>query len=167
MALAERFALEQNTNRAELLQRAWEQKQKKEDPEAFRSDQDSVPFRQAQQALKAASRDPRQSSEPDSKQDEANPQPERQVLELLPLAAPPLVVREYAPALPLPDSQESADTLLWMPVIIVPESGHVQLPLVLGTARGGYDLIVAGHTPDGRLGAIRTPLPPVSPEPSR
>jgi hypothetical protein len=167
MALAERFALEQNTNRAELLQRAWEQKQKKEGPEAFRSDQDSVPFRQAQQALKAASRDPRQSSEPDSKQDEANPQPERQVLELLPLAAPPLVVREYAPALPLPDSQESADTLLWMPVIIVPESGHVQLPLVLGTARGGYDLIVAGHTPDGRLGAIRTLLPPVSPEPSR
>ncbi len=167
MTLAQRFALEQNNNRVELLQRAWEQKQKKEGPEAFRSDQDSGSSRQAQQTAKPASRNPRQSLEPDSKQGEANPQPDRQVLELLPLAASPLVVREYAPALPLPDSQEFADTLLWIPVIIVPESGHMQLPLVLGTARGGYDLIVAGHTQDGRLGAIRTPLPPVSPEPSR
>jgi hypothetical protein len=167
MALAEGFALQQNNIRAELLQRALKHKQKKEGPETLRSDQDSGSSRQAQQAAKTASANPRQSLEPDSKQDEANQQQERQVLELLPLAAPPLVVREYAPALPLPDSQESADTLLWMPVIIVPESGHVQLPLVLGTARGGYDLIVAGHTQDGRLGAIRTPLPPVSPEPSR
>ncbi|MBA2225573.1 zf-HC2 domain-containing protein [Thermogemmata fonticola] len=167
LAQAEALAQRLNYNRAELLQRAWELKQTKEGPEALRSEHDSVPSRLKLETVRTPSAKTRQSSEPDNKQDEANQRQNWQVLELLPPAAPPLVVREYAPALPLPDSHQSGDTLLWMPVIIVPESGQVQLPHVLGTAQGGYDLIVAGHTQDGRLGAIRTPLSQISPQPSR
>ena len=29
----------------------------------------------------------------------------------------------------------------------------------LGSAPGGYQVIVAGHTPDGRIGSVRTVLP--------
>lgn len=91
----------------------------------------------------------------------------RQLLHSLELQPPPLVVREYAPPLPADHSHEIADTLLWMPVIVVNDDGKVQLPLVLGKAPGGYDLIVAGHTLNGRLGAIRTSLPLAFPKPGR
>jgi len=91
----------------------------------------------------------------------------RQLLHSLQLQPPPLVVREYAPPLPADHSHEIADTLLWMPVIVVNDDGKVQLPLVLGKAPGGYDLIVAGHTLNGRLGAIRTSLPLAFPKPDR
>ncbi len=76
---------------------------------------------------------------------------------------PSLVVREYAAPKPspetLPQAGEPSDTILWQPVVIVPTNGQVTLTFHLGDASSGYELIIAGHTPDGRLGAIRDFLP--------
>jgi hypothetical protein len=71
---------------------------------------------------------------------------------------PPLVVREYAA--PRPGSPEAeglsfaADTVLWQPVIVLPSDGKTTLELNLGSA-SGYQVLVAGHTLDGRIGAVR------------
>ncbi|MCS7271706.1 MAG: hypothetical protein NZ703_11565, partial [Gemmataceae bacterium] len=81
--------------------------------------------------------------------------------QVITVQAVPLVVREYAAPLPTPIN-EPVDTLLWKPVIVLPKDGQTQIPLVPGNAPGGYDIIVAGHTLDGRLGATRTYLPPHS-----
>lgn len=68
----------------------------------------------------------------------------------------PLVVREYAA--PRPGTQDApptvGDTLLWQPVIVLPADGHARLSLPAGTVPGGYRVIVAGHTLDGRIGAV-------------
>lgn len=86
-------------------------------------------------------------------------------------AVPPLVVREFAAprpsAAPLPD-EDAPDTVLWRPVVVLPADGRVTLPFRLGSAPGGYELVVAGHTADGRLGAARallrvSPVPMVNP----
>ncbi|HEY1188997.1 MAG TPA: hypothetical protein VGE74_15185, partial [Gemmata sp.] len=73
---------------------------------------------------------------------------------------PPLVVREYAnprPAPePLPDAPEAPDTILWQPVLVVPANGKAVVTFALGNAPGGYRVVVAGHTADGRLGEART-----------
>ena len=71
---------------------------------------------------------------------------------------PPLVVREYAaPRLEptsLPDAS-ALDTVLWQPVIVLPADGTAALNFNLGNSPGGYQLVIAGHTSDGRLGATR------------
>lgn len=70
----------------------------------------------------------------------------------------PLVVREYAAPRPAPASDETPDardTLLWQPVIVLPAEGKTALTFALGSAPGGYEVVVAGHTLDGRLGAER------------
>jgi len=95
------------------------------------------------------------------------PLPELQALLRVQLAMvepTPLVVREYAP--PRPGSTDPAgpvhqlpDTILWQPVIVLSSTGKTTLPLMLGSAEGGYQVIVAGHTLDGRLGAVRTIIP--------
>ena len=75
---------------------------------------------------------------------------------------PPLVVREYAA--PRPGSTEAAadpDAVLWQPVIVLPADGRATLDFRLGGSPAGYDVIVAGHTPDGRIGAVRGLLPVV------
>ncbi|MBY0459198.1 MAG: hypothetical protein K2V38_17855, partial [Gemmataceae bacterium] len=83
--------------------------------------------------------------------------------------APPLVVREFAaprPALaPLPDAPEPTDTVLWQPVIVVPSDGKAVLNFAVGHAPGGYRLVVAGHTTDGRLGEARLVIPGAAPTP--
>jgi hypothetical protein len=76
---------------------------------------------------------------------------------------PPLVVREYAA--PRPESGDAPDTILWQPVIIVGADGKAMLPFTVGSAPGGYELVVAGHTADGRLGAVRRFIP-VMPKPT-
>jgi hypothetical protein len=73
---------------------------------------------------------------------------------------PPLVVREYADPRPglsavQRGDADGPDTVLWQPVIVLPADGKVVLPFQLGGARGGYEVVIAGHTADGRLGAIR------------
>jgi hypothetical protein len=74
----------------------------------------------------------------------------------------PLVVREYAP--PRPGAadgylQESRDTILWQPAIVLPSDGKGKLQFYLGDAPGGYQLLVGGHTLDGRIGAVRGIIP--------
>ncbi|MBY0512296.1 MAG: hypothetical protein K2P78_00085, partial [Gemmataceae bacterium] len=69
---------------------------------------------------------------------------------------------EYAA--PRPGSTEAAadpDTVLWQPVIVLPADGRATLDFRLGGSPAGYDVIVAGHTPDGRIGAVRGLLPVV------
>jgi hypothetical protein len=75
----------------------------------------------------------------------------------------PLVVREYAA--PRPGSSPTAgyvtaesDTILWQPVIVLPSDGKATLNFALGNA-AGYQVVVAGHTLDGRLGAVRRVIP--------
>jgi len=83
------------------------------------------------------------------------------------LRTPPLVVREYAPPRPgAGDTAADGDTILWQPVIVLPTDGKTELSFHLGAAPGGYQVIVAGHTPDGRLGTVRTVLP-VAPAPPK
>jgi hypothetical protein len=76
----------------------------------------------------------------------------------------PLVVREYAAPRPGVQDAESEipDTILWQPVIVLPGDGKTKLTFQLGSARG-YQLVVAGHTLNGRIGAIRE-LIPVAPQ---
>jgi hypothetical protein len=72
---------------------------------------------------------------------------------------PPLVVREYAaprPAPTGPDPTDAPDTILWQPIIVLPADGKAVVQFALGGARGGYRVVVAGHTGDGRLGEART-----------
>jgi hypothetical protein len=74
----------------------------------------------------------------------------------------PLIVREYAA--PRPGSGDKADgvesdTVLWQPVIVLPADGKTTLTFHVGNAEGGYQVIVAGHTLDGRIGAVRGIVP--------
>jgi hypothetical protein len=75
--------------------------------------------------------------------------------------APPLVVREYASPPPgrSPGQSLSADTILWQPVIVLPTEGKATVTFHTGSAPGGYQVIVAGHTLDGRIGSFRMILP--------
>jgi hypothetical protein len=75
--------------------------------------------------------------------------------------AAPLVVREYAAQRPGTDDLSTSatlDTVLWQPVIVLPSDGKMSLQFTLGNA-DSYEIIVAGHTLDGRIGAIRTVVP--------
>jgi len=84
----------------------------------------------------------------------------------------PLVIREYAgprpgAALGVPTGDE-VDTVLWQPVIVLPGDGKATLHFQLGSAPGGYQVVIAGHSFDGktgRIGAMRglIPVVPVAP----
>ena len=79
---------------------------------------------------------------------------------------PPLVVREYAAPRPTPiqlSDAEAPDTVLWQPVIVLPADGKATLTFHLGAAPGGYQVLIAGHTADGRLGATRGLIPVTRP----
>ena len=71
----------------------------------------------------------------------------------------PLVIREYAAPRPGAKDAHDSDTVLWQPVIVLPSDGKTTLRFNLGNAPSGYQVIVAGHTPDGRIGSVRTVLP--------
>ncbi len=79
------------------------------------------------------------------------------------MTIPPLLVREYAaPRLGVPAGGGIAgtDTILWQPLIILPADGKsTSLTFHTGNAPGGYQILVAGHTLDGRLGSTRVILP--------
>jgi hypothetical protein len=163
-ALAAAFANDVSRSRAQMLQQGWELRQQRTPQDAPQVNAVIPPPLDRPSGRKVTP----QAGSNESASDHADGSPEERQLSLLQslqVQPPPLVIREYAPTLPA--THEIADTLLWMPVIIVPENGQVQLPLRLGTAQGGYDLIVAGHTLNGRLGAIRTSLPLASPVPTR
>jgi hypothetical protein len=91
----------------------------------------------------------------------------RQLSDTVNVVAPPLVVREYAAPRPAPaplPGAEAPDTVLWQPVIVLPADGKATLAFHLGAAPGGYQVVVAGHTADGRLGAVRGFIPVVPAE---
>jgi hypothetical protein len=77
----------------------------------------------------------------------------------------PLVVREYAAPRPgsIEAESETSDTIFWQPVIVLPSDGRAKFHIDLGTAPGGYQVVIAGHTLDGRIGAVRG-LIPIVPE---
>jgi len=83
------------------------------------------------------------------------------------ILTPPLVIREYAvprpspPTLSYSGTPTSPDTILWQPIIVLPADGKATIPFTLGNAPGGYQIVVAGHTADGRLGAYRGVIPVV------
>ncbi len=71
----------------------------------------------------------------------------------------PLVVRQYAHTRPTveSDSQTRTDfteTLLWQPVIVTPQDGTAKLTFTLSDAVNAYQVLIAGHTLDGRVGAM-------------
>jgi hypothetical protein len=77
---------------------------------------------------------------------------------------PPLVVREYAHAGPNVTAAnrnlfDATDTVLWQPVVVVPGTGTFTLNFSLSGSPAGYRILIAGHTPDGRIGSVRGTLP--------
>src|SRR5581483_226011 len=81
---------------------------------------------------------------------------------------PPLVVREFAAPRPAPTAkpEDEPDTVLWVPVLVIPATGEATVSFHAGAAAGGYQVLVAGHTLDGRLGAVRGILPAAPPAPA-
>ena len=75
------------------------------------------------------------------------------------MPAPPLYVREYAAPRPGGTDTPDGDTILWQPVIVLPTEGKTTLQFHLGSAPGGYQVLVAGHTLDGRIGTTKRILP--------
>ena len=77
--------------------------------------------------------------------------------------APALVVREYTNARRTPNADDSpspltAETVLWQPVLVTPADGRATLKFDLADDATGYQVLVAGHTLDGRLGASVTTI---------
>ncbi len=69
----------------------------------------------------------------------------------------PLVIREYAhqPAGEAAGPRSDfAETVLWRPVVVLPDTGTAAFDFALSDAVTGYRVLVAGHTLDGRLGAV-------------
>ena len=71
----------------------------------------------------------------------------------------PFFVREYAhtwnpPANGSDTREDFAETLLWQPVLVLPREGKLTVEFSLSDAIQPYRVLIAGHTTDGRLGAI-------------
>lgn len=74
-----------------------------------------------------------------------------------PPAAPPALVREYAhqrdPS--LGDTRvDFTETVYWQPVLVLPTSGKATVEFQLSDDIARYQILVAGHTTDGRIGAV-------------
>jgi hypothetical protein len=71
---------------------------------------------------------------------------------------PPFVVREYAhqhSAAPTGDRTDFAETVFWHPVLVLPKDGAT-VSFDLGDDVTRYQVLVAAHTLDGRLGAVES-----------
>jgi hypothetical protein len=68
--------------------------------------------------------------------------------------AQPLIVRQYAHTRPTPARPDFAETLLWNPVLVLPRDGQATLTFDLSDAEAAYQILVAGHTLNGRIGGI-------------
>ncbi|MBN9118816.1 MAG: alpha-2-macroglobulin [Planctomycetes bacterium] len=74
-----------------------------------------------------------------------------------PSAAVPFVVREYAHQRDSSLGEVRADfteTVYWHPVLVLPESGKTSVEFQLSDDIARYQVLVAGHTLDGRIGAV-------------
>jgi hypothetical protein len=74
---------------------------------------------------------------------------------------PPFVVREYAhqrvPGASPGERRDFTETLYWHPVVILP-NGEGQVSFQLNDSTTSFQVAVAGHTTDGRLGAATAVL---------
>ena len=74
---------------------------------------------------------------------------------------PPFIVREYAhqrdPALGNVRS-DFTETVYWHPVLVLPKTGKATIEFQLSDDIARYQVVVAGHTLDGRIGAITTTI---------
>jgi hypothetical protein len=71
----------------------------------------------------------------------------------------PLPIREYAHQHATTSSgarSDFAETLYWQPVLVLPEDGQTQVAFDLGDSVTRFQVAVAAHTLDGRLGAMTT-----------
>lgn len=82
--------------------------------------------------------------------------PEAMVEALEPVRMP-FVVRQYAhhrdPGLGT-ERQDYAETVFWHPVLVLPNSGRTRVEFQLSDDVARYRILVAGHTTDGRIGAM-------------
>lgn len=73
-------------------------------------------------------------------------------------SALPFVVREYAhqrdPALPAGVRSDFTETVYWHPVLVLPDTGKARVEFQLSDDIARYQVLVAGHTTDGRIGAV-------------
>lgn len=74
--------------------------------------------------------------------------------------APPLVIRQYAHA-PRPDTNGKEDrtdfteTVQWHPALVTGADGKASVSFAFSDAINPYEVLVAGHTLDGRIGAVK------------
>jgi hypothetical protein len=71
--------------------------------------------------------------------------------------AVPFIVREYAHQRDSAFSEIRSDfteTVYWHPVLVLPDSGKTTVEFQLSDDIARYQVLVAGHTTDGRIGAI-------------
>ncbi len=69
----------------------------------------------------------------------------------------PLPVREYAHARAATATDKREDfteTLLWQPVLVTPANGKATVSFALSDQVNPYEVLIAGHTLDGRLGSV-------------
>ena len=69
----------------------------------------------------------------------------------------PFVVREYAPCRDpsLGDVRSDfTETVYWHPVLVLPQNGKATVEFQLSDDIARYQVLVAGHTLDGRIGAV-------------
>ncbi|WP_020468994.1 alpha-2-macroglobulin family protein [Zavarzinella formosa] len=78
--------------------------------------------------------------------------------QLAPIQALPFVYREYAhardPELSADVRSDFAETVYWHPVIVLPDNAKTNVNFQLSDAIATYQVMVAGHTVDGRIGAV-------------
>lgn len=80
-------------------------------------------------------------------------------LDAIQLAAPtfPFIIREYAhqrdPEARADLRSDFTETVYWHPVIVMPEDGMAKVNFQLSDSITTYQVLVAGHTLDGRIGA--------------
>lgn len=149
----QQLVMQNNQQRLQLLQQGWERKQSKQ--------RLSQPQPQGERQT-VASPDNMESTdqvvEQDVQQDRGWLQRAfQQLLQQMQFQPPPLIVREYAS--PDAAAATAGETLLWMPVIVLPSTGTIRIPLQRFLDAGSYDLIIAGHTLNGRIGALRISIP--------
>jgi A-macroglobulin TED domain/Alpha-2-macroglobulin family len=71
--------------------------------------------------------------------------------------APSSIVREYAhwrDASLGSERQDFTETVYWHPVLVLPEAGRATVTFQLSDDVARYQVLVAGHTVDGRVGAV-------------
>jgi hypothetical protein len=85
----------------------------------------------------------------------------KEVEALQELPPEPFIIREYAHERPRGESgvrRDFAETLYWHPVLVLPGDGKGQVSFPLCDSVTTFQVLAAGHTLDGRLGAVTAHL---------